>query len=104
MLPRSALQVRSHNEFLMGMRVTKAMAGKTVQKSGMRQLPNAFLVAIDRAGATLHAVSPDEELEVDDILWFAGGWRRAGGMAWLLHVLSQNPRPWVLWPKASGRR
>ncbi|EFN59045.1 hypothetical protein CHLNCDRAFT_56692 [Chlorella variabilis] len=65
-------QVRSHNEFLMGMRVTKAMAGKTVQKSGMRQLPNAFLVAIDRAGATLHAVSPDEELEVDDILWFAG--------------------------------
>jgi hypothetical protein len=35
-------------------------------------LPNAFLAAIDRNGTTLHAVSPDEVLEVDDILWFAG--------------------------------
>jgi hypothetical protein len=66
-------QVRSHNEFLLGMRVSKVLAGKSVQKSGLRQLPNAFLVAIDRDSKTLHAVSPDEVLEVDDILWFAGG-------------------------------
>ena len=41
-------------------------------KAGLRMLPNAFLAAIDRNGTTLHAVSPDEVLEVDDILWFAG--------------------------------
>lgn len=70
-LPRPH-QVRSHNEFLIGMRVTRALAGKTVFRSGLRQLPNAFLTSIDRGGSTIHAVSPDEVLEEGDVLWFAG--------------------------------
>ncbi len=36
------------------------------------QLPNAFLVALDRSFMTIHAVSPEEVLEEGDILWFAG--------------------------------
>jgi uncharacterized protein with PhoU and TrkA domain len=66
------LQVRAHNEFFLGFSVSRPLVGKTVQKSGLRQLPNAFLVAIDRGATTLHAVSPDEVLEADDVLWFAG--------------------------------
>ena len=54
------------------MRVTRALAGKTVFRSGLRQLPNAFLTSIDRGGSTIHAVSPDEVLEEGDVLWFAG--------------------------------
>lgn len=67
-------QVRSFNEFLIGMRVGKVLAGKTVASAGLRQLPNAFLASIDRGQGfiTIHAVSPDEVLEVGDTLWFAG--------------------------------
>ncbi len=67
-----APQVRAHNEFMLPMRVTRFLAGKTVQKAGLRMLPNAFLVAVDRRGTTLHAVAPDEVLEAGDVLWFAG--------------------------------
>ncbi|KAI3433730.1 hypothetical protein D9Q98_003538 [Chlorella vulgaris] len=81
-------QVRSHNEFLLGMRVSKVLAGKSVQKSGLRQLPNAFLVAIDRDSKTLHAVSPDEVLEVDDILWFAGN---AGSVRFIRNTPGLTP-------------
>lgn len=70
--PPDAPQVRSHNEFLLGMRVTKTLAGKTVQQSGLRQLPNAFLSTIDRGSHTIHAVAPEEVLEAGDVLWFAG--------------------------------
>lgn len=81
--PPTLPQVRSHNEFFLGFSVSRPLVGKTVQRSGLRQLPNAFLVAIDRGATTLHAVSPDEVLEADDILWFAGeAWRpapKAGG-------------------------
>lgn len=45
------------------MRVTKYLSGTTVFKSGLNQLPNAFLVALDREGKTLHALSPDEILQ-----------------------------------------
>lgn len=65
-------QVRAFNEYMIGLRVGKVLAGKTVQKAGLRQLPNAFLVALDRSFMTIHAVSPDEVLEEGDILWFAG--------------------------------
>jgi hypothetical protein len=54
--------VRAHNEFMLPMRVTQFLAGNTVQKAGLRKLPNAFLAAVDRRGATLHAVAPDEVL------------------------------------------
>lgn len=65
-------QVRAHNEFMLPMRVTRTLAGASVQKAGLRQLPNAFLVAIERGSTTLHAVSPEEILEVGDVAWFAG--------------------------------
>lgn len=83
-------QVRSHNEFSIGMRVTRALAGKTVFKSGLRQLPNAFLTSIDRHGTIIHAVAPDEVLEEGDILWFAGGDSQRGGVrtiAWFVGEL-----------------
>lgn len=44
----STPQVRAHNEFMVPMRVTRYLAGKSVQRAGLRMLPNAFLAAIDR--------------------------------------------------------
>ena len=66
-------QVRTHHEFMLPMRVGRRLSGRTVQSAGLRQLPNAFLVAIERNGLTLHAVSPDETLQYEDIAWFAAG-------------------------------
>ncbi len=67
----AAGQVRSHQEFLVAFTVGPLLAGRTVKKAGLRQLPNAFLAAVDRGGKTLHAVSPDEALEAGDVAWFA---------------------------------
>ena len=64
-------QTKTHHEFVLGMKVGKFIAGNTIQKSGLRQLPSAFLVAVERGEITLHAVSPDELLQEGDILWFA---------------------------------
>jgi di/tricarboxylate transporter len=64
--------VRSNNEFMISMQVTSLLSGVTVQKAGLRKLPNAFLVAIERESATMHAVDPEEVLQHGDILWFAG--------------------------------
>jgi di/tricarboxylate transporter len=64
-------QTKTYNEFMLPMQITRILAGKTVQKSGLRQLPSAFLAAIERGSTTLHAVSPDEILQEGDILWFA---------------------------------
>eukprot|EP00890_Picochlorum_soloecismus_P001706 jgi/Picsp_1/2536/NSC_00767-R1_sodium sulfate co-transporter len=65
-------QVKAHNEFMLPMKVTRVLDGTSVKKAGLRQLPNAFLVAIERQDTTLHAVDPDTSLQEDDILWFAG--------------------------------
>eukprot|EP00892_Ulva_mutabilis_P002422 jgi/Ulvmu1/12180/UM085_0044.1 len=48
------------------------VAGKSIQAAGLRGLPDAFLVAIERGGTTLHAVAPMEVLHAGDVLWFAG--------------------------------
>jgi di/tricarboxylate transporter len=64
-------QVRTHHEFVVPMRVGRTLAGKSVLSSGLRQLPNAFLVALERDGSILHAVSPDELLRRGDVAWFA---------------------------------
>jgi di/tricarboxylate transporter len=64
-------QTKTHNEFMLPMQISRTLAGKTVQKSGLRQLPSAFLVAIERTSTTLHAIAPDEVLREGDILWFA---------------------------------
>jgi len=48
------------------------IAGKSIESAGLRGLPDAFLVAIDRGATTLHAVAPSEVLQAGDVLWFAG--------------------------------
>ena len=48
------------------------IAGKTIESAGLRGLSDAFLVAIERNGRTMHAVPPSEVLQAHDVLWFAG--------------------------------
>jgi di/tricarboxylate transporter len=49
-----------------------AIAGKTIEEAGLRQLPGLFLVEIERGGEVLPAVGPQERLRGDDRLVFAG--------------------------------
>ena len=48
------------------------VVGKTIEKAGLRNLPGAYLMEIDRNGHILAAVSPTEELKANDRLVFAG--------------------------------
>lgn len=48
------------------------IVGKTIEGAGLRALPGLFLFGIERAGHVLHAVGPDERLQEEDILLFAG--------------------------------
>ncbi|MBB6428520.1 SLC13 family permease [Algisphaera agarilytica] len=47
-------------------------AGQTVEKAGLRNLPGAYLVEIDRGGDRMVAVGPEQTLRVGDRLIFAG--------------------------------
>ncbi len=49
-----------------------AMSGKTVEDAGLRQLPGLFLIEVDRDGALLPAVEPDQVLLDGDRLIFTG--------------------------------
>jgi di/tricarboxylate transporter len=49
-----------------------AVVGKTIEKAGLRNLPGAYLMEIDRNGNILAAVSPNEVLHANDRLVFAG--------------------------------
>ncbi len=49
-----------------------ALVGKTIEQAGLRGLPNLFLSEIERAGALLPAVAPEEKLEGGDRLFFVG--------------------------------
>jgi di/tricarboxylate transporter len=48
------------------------LAGQTVERAGLRQLPGLYLIEIDRDGQVLPAVSPNVELRERDRLVFAG--------------------------------
>jgi di/tricarboxylate transporter len=48
------------------------LVGKTVEEAGLRQLPGLYLVEIERHERLLPAVSPQEILQDDDRLIFAG--------------------------------
>ncbi|MEM7230427.1 MAG: SLC13 family permease [Planctomycetota bacterium] len=48
------------------------IVGKTIEEAGLRHLPGLYLTQIDRAGKTIVAVSPNEKLEANDVLSFAG--------------------------------
>jgi di/tricarboxylate transporter len=49
-----------------------AVVGKTIEKAGLRNLPGAYLMEIDRDGHILAAVSPAEVLQANDRLVFTG--------------------------------
>jgi len=48
------------------------LIGQTIEQAGLRQLPGAYLVEIERKGRILPAVSPEEVLYEADRLVFAG--------------------------------
>jgi di/tricarboxylate transporter len=48
------------------------LAGKSIEEAGLRQLPGAYLIEIDRQGQIMPAVSPRELLREGDRLVFAG--------------------------------
>ncbi|MEE9211850.1 MAG: SLC13 family permease, partial [Phycisphaeraceae bacterium] len=51
---------------------TSPIADKTIEQAGLRHLPGAYLMAIERAGQQLLAVGPDEVLRGGDRLIFVG--------------------------------
>jgi di/tricarboxylate transporter len=61
-------------EYVTSMRVESGshLVGQTVEEAGLRQLPGLFLVEIDRRGHSLTPVGPEERLEAEDRLVFAG--------------------------------
>ncbi len=48
------------------------LVGQTIERAGLRQLPQLYLVEIDRGGEVLHAVGPRETLMAGDNLVFVG--------------------------------
>jgi len=48
------------------------IAGKTIEQAGLRNLPGLYLVEIERDGDRLPAVGPEERIEANDRLVFAG--------------------------------
>lgn len=48
------------------------LAGKTVEEAGLRNLPGAYLVEIERDGEVIAAVGPEQKLRTEDRLVFAG--------------------------------
>jgi len=48
------------------------LVGKTITEAGLRQLPGLYLVELERRGQVIPAVPPEERLEGDDRLLFAG--------------------------------
>jgi di/tricarboxylate transporter len=48
------------------------LVGKSIEQAGLRQLPGSFLTEIDRQGTSILAVGPEETLQANDRLIFAG--------------------------------
>ncbi len=49
-----------------------SLVGKSIRKSGLRDLPGLYVYSLERAGQALSPVSPDEQIQVNDILCFSG--------------------------------
>lgn len=67
-------QFESAREYVVELVVNPAgpIVGKTVAQAGLRHLTYGYLVDIRRRGQLITAVSPDVELEADDVLVFIG--------------------------------
>ena len=48
------------------------LIGQSIEEAALRHLPGLFLVEIDRAGHSITPVAPDEVIQTDDRLVFAG--------------------------------
>ena len=80
LLPAAApdlLDPAKAKQYMTAMRVAHgaagaALAGKTLEEAGLRQLPGLFLSRIERADETIIAVGPDEVLRAGDVLYFVG--------------------------------
>jgi di/tricarboxylate transporter len=61
-------------EYTAAMRVSEGspLHGRTVEEANLRNLPGLFLVEIDRGERLITPVSPDQSLQIGDILVFAG--------------------------------
>ncbi len=64
----------SRRDYLIEMSVRPGcrLAGQTVEAAGLRQLPGLFLIEIDRDGQTIAPVRPEDRIEANDLLVFAG--------------------------------
>lgn len=64
----------STREFLVEMRVADhpSVTGRSVAEAGLRHLAGVYLVQLRRRGRMVAPVGPDEILEADDLLTFAG--------------------------------
>ena len=48
------------------------LVGKSIEQAGLRHLPGSYLAEIERQGTSILAVGPEETLQADDRLIFAG--------------------------------
>ena len=64
----------SLREYLVEMQVTEGcrLVGQKIEEAGLRHLPGLFLIEIDRQGALISPVGPDDVLQVNDRLVFTG--------------------------------
>jgi di/tricarboxylate transporter len=56
----------------MSVQANSPLVGKTITAAGLRQLPGLYLIEIERNGRVIPAVPPEERIEADDRLLFAG--------------------------------
>jgi di/tricarboxylate transporter len=49
-----------------------SLVGRTIRKSGLRDLPGLYVYAIERGSERISPVSPDERVEAGDVLCFSG--------------------------------
>lgn len=70
----AASKIADERQYLVEMMVepNSPLAGVTIEAAGLRHLPGLYLSAIERGGEVLHAVGPQERLEVGDVLVFVG--------------------------------
>lgn len=64
----------SNREYLSELVVAKTsrLAGKTIEQAGLRNLKGLYLVEIIRNNEIITAVGPEQKIEADDVLIFAG--------------------------------
>lgn len=58
--------------FEMVVEASSPLVGKTIEQAGLRNLPGAYLIEIDRGGAVLAAVTPREIINANDRFVFVG--------------------------------